>query len=76
MKKGDTADFKVIEFNKEFKRVVASHTAIFREEEEKAVKAVEAAAASNTNAPAATLGDNNDILAGLKAQMEKNEKKK
>ena len=76
LKKGDTADFKVIEFNKEFKRVVASHTAIFREEEEKAVKAVEAAAASNTNAPAATLGDNNDILAGLKAQMEKNEKKK
>ena len=35
LKKGDTADFKVIEFNKEFKRVVASHTAIFREEEEK-----------------------------------------
>jgi ribosomal protein S1 len=33
--KGESADFKVIEFNKEFKRVVASHTAIFREEEEK-----------------------------------------
>ncbi|WP_310558271.1 30S ribosomal protein S1 [Flavobacterium sp.] len=76
LKKGDTADFKVIEFNKEFKRVVASHTAIFREEEEKAVKAVQEAVASNTNAPAATLGDNNDILAGLKAKMEKNEKKK
>ena len=27
------------------------------------------------NAPASTLGDNNDILAGLKAKMEKNEKK-
>jgi small subunit ribosomal protein S1 len=38
LKKGETADFKVIEFNKEFKRVVASHTAIFREEEEKNVK--------------------------------------
>jgi small subunit ribosomal protein S1 len=76
LKKGDTADFKVIEFNKEFKRVVASHTAIFREEEEKAVKAVQEAVASNTNAPASTLGDNNDILAGLKAKMEKNEKKK
>jgi small subunit ribosomal protein S1 len=25
LKKGETADFKVIEFNKEFKRVVASH---------------------------------------------------
>jgi small subunit ribosomal protein S1 len=75
LKKGDSAEFKVIEFNKEFKRVVASHTAIFREEEEKNVKAVTEAVASNNNAPAATLGDNNDILAGLKAKMEKNEKK-
>jgi small subunit ribosomal protein S1 len=41
LKKGDEAEFKVIEFNKEFKRVVASHTAIFREEEEKNVKAVQ-----------------------------------
>ena len=76
LKKGETAEFKVIEFNKEFKRVVASHTSIFREEEEKAVKAVAEAVASATNAPASTLGDNNDILAGLKAKMEKNEKKK
>jgi len=78
LKKGESADFKVIEFNKEFKRVVASHTAIFREEEDKNVKAVTENTSSNssTNAPAATLGDNNDILAGLKAKMEKNEKKK
>jgi Ribosomal protein S1 len=72
LKKGDTADFKVIEFNKEFKRVVASHTAIFREEEEKNVKAAtENNNASSNNAPASTLGDNNDILAELKAKMEK-----
>ncbi len=76
LKKGDSAEFKVIEFNKEFKRVVASHTAIFREEEEKNVKAVAEAVATNNNASAATLGDNNDILAGLKAKMEKSEKKK
>jgi len=70
LKKGDTADFKVIEFNKEFKRVVASHTAIFREEEEKNVKtAVETT--SNSSAQTSTLGDNNDILAELKAKMEK-----
>ena len=82
LKKGETAEFKVIEFNKEFKRVVASHTAIFREEEEKNVRTQQdnssntSSSASNTNnAPAATLGDNNDILAGLKAKMEKNEKK-
>jgi small subunit ribosomal protein S1 len=69
LKKGDTADFKVIEFNKEFKRVVASHTATFREEEEKNAKTV----TENASAPAqvSTLGDNNDILAELKAKMEK-----
>ena len=69
LKKGETADFKVIEFNKEFKRVVASHTAIFREEEEKIAKTV----TETTSAPAqtSTLGDNNDILAELKAKMEK-----
>ena len=76
MKKGEEAEFKVIEFNKEFKRVVASHTAIFREEEEKNVKAVSESVAASNNAPAQTLGDNNDILAGLKAKMEKTEKKK
>jgi small subunit ribosomal protein S1 len=79
LKKGETADFKVIEFNKEFKRVVASHTAIFREEEEKNVKAAtentSTSSNSSTNAPAATLGDNNDVLAALKAKMEKSEKK-
>ena len=72
LKKGDVADFKVIEFNKEFKRVVASHTAIFREEEEKNVKAAtESVAAATSNNQASTLGDNNDILAELKAKMEK-----
>jgi len=39
LKKGDTAEFKIIEFNKEFKRVVASHTAVFKEEEIANVKA-------------------------------------
>ncbi len=78
LKKGESADFKVIEFNKEFKRVVASHTAIFREEEEKNVKTATentSSAATSSNAPAATLGDNNDVLAALKAKMEKSEKK-
>ncbi|WP_130734159.1 30S ribosomal protein S1 [Flavobacterium sp. J27] len=73
LKKGDTADFKVIEFNKEFKRVVASHTAIFREEEEKAAKTVETSSANNNNVEKSTLGDI-DALAELKAKMEKGEK--
>jgi small subunit ribosomal protein S1 len=65
------ADFKVIE--QRIQKVVASHTAIFREEEEKNVKAATENTSSNssTNAPAATLGDNNDVLAALKAKMEK-----
>ena len=70
LKKGDTADFKVIEFNKEFKRVVASHTAMFREEEEKNFKASEEKANANNNAnEKTTLGDI-DALAELKAKME------
>ncbi|WP_428225673.1 30S ribosomal protein S1 [Flavobacterium sp.] len=72
LKKGDTADFKVIEFNKEFKRVVASHTAIFREEEEKVVKEAETKTTS-TQAEKSTLGDI-DALAELKAKMERGEK--
>ncbi|MGB2434564.1 MAG: 30S ribosomal protein S1, partial [Flavobacteriaceae bacterium] len=31
--KGEEAEFKIIEFNKEFKRVVASHTNLFKEQE-------------------------------------------
>lgn len=37
--------------------------------------AAETTASASTNAPAATLGDNNDVLAALKAKMEKTEKK-
>jgi small subunit ribosomal protein S1 len=72
LKKGDAAEFKVIEFNKEFKRIVASHTAIFREEEEKAVKEAEVKSTSSNNAEKSTLGDI-DALAELKARMEKGE---
>ena len=66
--KGDTADFKIIEFSKEFKRVVASHTAIFKEEEEKNVK--EAAAQPAQQVEKSTLGDL-DVLQELKDKMKK-----
>lgn len=69
LKKGASAEFKIIEFNKEFKRVVASHTAIFREEEEKSVKSVDSVSSTN-NAEKTTLGDI-DVLAELKERMEK-----
>ncbi len=66
--KGETADFKIIEFNKEFKRVVASHTAIFKEEEEKIAK--EVSQSSSTTVEKSTLGDL-DVLQELKDKMEK-----
>ena len=51
--KGEEAEFKIIEFNKEFKRVVASHTAIFREEEQRNVRVArkKAATAAEENKP-------------------------
>ena len=66
--KGDEAVFKIIEFNKEFKRVVASHTVLFKEQEVKNLKrASKNVAASNSEK--ATLGDL-DALANLKEQMD------
>ena len=67
LKKGDSAEFKIIEFNKDFKRVVASHTALFREEEEKNVKT---AAKKAATADKPTLGDSNSALQALKDKME------
>lgn len=69
IKKGETADFKVIEFNKEFKRVVVSHTGVFRDEERKNVKESNKPAASSSNEEKTTLGDI-DALAELKKKME------
>ena len=65
--KGETTEFKIIEFNKDFKRVVASHTAIFREEEIKNVKAAAKKAATQEKP---TLGDSNAALQALKDKME------
>ncbi len=67
--KGEEAEFQIIEFNKEFKRVVASHTALFKEEEAKIVKQA-AKKAATSNSEKTTLGDI-DALADLKAKMEK-----
>lgn len=73
IKKGETAEFKVIEFNKEFKRVVVSHTGIFRDEEKKNVRESNnrshSTSASSNNEERSTLGDI-DALAELKRKME------
>ena len=73
--KGEEAKFKIIEFNKEFKRVVASHTAIFREEEQRNVKAAKKKAAAAADEAKPTLGDANEQLQALKDKMEANKKK-
>ncbi len=71
LSKGEAATFKIIEFNKEFKRVVASHTVLFKEQEMKNVKRASAKVAAS-NSEKATLGDL-DALANLKDKMEKDE---
>lgn len=67
LNKGDEADFMVLEFSKEYRRIVVSHTATYKEEEEKAVK--EAAKKAEKSEPT-TLGDVADSLQSLKDKME------
>ena len=74
LNKGDEAQFKVIEFNKEFKRVVASHTAIFREEEQRNIRTAVKKASASADEAKPTLGDANEALQALKDKMEGNGK--
>jgi small subunit ribosomal protein S1 len=70
LKKGEEAEFKIIEFNKEFKRVVASHAAVHKAEEAANVKAAAKKAASAAAEAKPTLGDANDALQALKDKMD------
>ncbi len=76
---GDTLPFKVIEFNKDSKRIILSHSRTFEEEKEEEKKATKKAAkkeatpAIQNQAASTTLGDI-DALAQLKAQMEAEKK--
>jgi len=76
IKKGEEVEFKIIEFNKDFKRVVASHTAIFREQEERNVRTAKRKMAAAADEAAPTLGDANAQLQALKDKMEADAKKK
>ena len=79
---GETLPFKVIEFNKDSKRIILSHSRTFEDpaREEKKAAAKKAPRAKKEEAPkienvaaSTTLGDI-DVLAQLKAQMEKSDK--
>ena len=68
LKKGDAADFKVIEYNKDFKRVVMSHTVLFNDQEKKNVK--ESLKKNKVKeSDKSTLGDL-DVLMDLKKKMD------
>ena len=70
LNKGEEAEFVIIEFSKEFKRVVASHTAVFKSEEVKNVKAAVKKAAKTASEAKTTLGDANEALQALKDKMD------
>jgi len=70
LKKGESAEFKVIEFNKDYKRVVLSHSAVYKEMEQEIVKKEKKKA---TKTEVSTLGDI-DALADLKKKMNEEEK--
>ena len=78
---GEELEFKVIEFNKDSKRIILSHSRTFEDaqREEKRAARKTAAPKKKDDAPkienvaaSTTLGDL-DVLANLKAQMEKGE---
>ena len=71
LKKGEEAQFKIIEFNKDFKRVVASHTATFKEQEERNLKAAKRRQEAQAEESKTTFGDANAQLQALKDKMEK-----
>ncbi len=70
LKKGEEAEFQIIEFNKEFKRVVASHMVIHKEEEQKIVKQAAKKSAAQNKDNTTTIGDVNADLQALKDKME------
>ncbi len=66
LKKGETAKFKVIEFDKDAQKIVVSHTATYKEDEARIVRENKAKMQSEEKS---TLGDL-DALAQLKKDME------
>ena len=77
---GETLQFKVIEFNKDSKRIILSHSRTFEDPAREEKKAAKKPARAKNDSPkieniaaSTTLGDI-DALAELKAKMEKGEK--
>lgn len=78
-KQGETLNFKVIEFNKDAKRIILSHSRIFEDEQKAEVRKAKKAAKPQAEEPSVannlektTLGDISS-LAELKAKLESGE---
>ena len=70
LKKGEEAEFVIIEFSKEFKRVVASHSSVFKAQEAKNTKSISKKASKSASEPKTTIGDANEALQALKDKMD------
>ena len=70
LKKGEEAEFIIIEFNKDYKKVMASHTSIHKDEEAKIVAQAAKKAAQQAEEAKPTLGDANAKLQELKDKMD------
>ena len=68
--KGESAEFKIIEFNKDSKRVVASHSSVFRDEEAANIKVANKKNKKEQMESKNTLGDANEQLQELKDKMD------
>ena len=70
VQKGEVVDLKVIEFNKDTKRVVLSHTQTFRDIEEINKRIMNKKMKNEKDLSKTTLGDANDKLQELKDKMD------
>ena len=70
LQKGEVADLKVIEFNKDTKRVVLSHTQTFKDIEEINKKVMTKKMKEDKQTSKNTLGDANEQLQELKDKMD------
>ena len=70
VQKGEVVDLKVIEFNKDTKRVVLSHTQTFRDIEEINKRIMNKKMKDEKDLSKTTLGDANDKLQELKDKMD------
>ncbi|MBI1183880.1 30S ribosomal protein S1 [bacterium] len=85
---GESGDFKVLEFDRENRRIVVSHTQVWKDEEraakdaenaeknKEAEKTTKAVKSLQKSVSSDTLADANDILAGLKRNLEAEELEK